>query len=191
MDNQHKIINFLGKNIPQSFTMHELSKTLHIPYASFHRTVKNIKDLLLIHPVGKSKTIQLNKDNPILKAHLTVASDEEKKEFLQNQPIIKKIVSEIDSKDILLLFGSYAKKTEHEKSDLDLLIINKDGKKSLSFSKYELLFKKKINPIFITVKEFQSMLRQKEENVGKQALKYHIILNNPAEFWECVFHAIN
>ncbi len=190
MDNVHKIIDFLGKNIFQSFTMRELSKILQIPYASFYRTIQDIKDLLIIQSVGKSKTIQLNKNNPVVKAYLTVASDEEKKEFLSSQPIINKIVNETDSKDILLLFGSYAKKTQHEKSDMDLLIINKNGKRSISFSKYELLFKKKINPLFVTEKEFQLMLKQKEENVGTQALKNHIILNNPARFWECVFYAV-
>ena len=35
------------------------------------------------------------------------------------------------------------------------------------------------------------MLKDKEENVGKQALKNHLILNNPEEFWGCVFNSIN
>ena len=70
------------------------------------------------------------------------------------------------------------------------MIINKEGKKDISFSKYELLFKTKINPIFITKKEFKLMLKDKEENIGKQALYDHIILNNPQEFWECVFNGI-
>jgi hypothetical protein len=30
------------------------------------------------------------------------------------------------------------------------------------------------------------MLEEKTENVGKQALNNHIILNNPKNFWECV-----
>ena len=68
------------------------------------------------------------------------------------------------------------------------LIINKDGKKTISFSKYEILFKKKINPIFITKPEFTQMLREKEENVGKQVLKKHIILYNPESFWGCVLN---
>jgi hypothetical protein len=34
------------------------------------------------------------------------------------------------------------------------------------------------------------MLKDKEENVGKQALYSHIILNNPEAFWECVFNGI-
>lgn len=147
-----------------------------------------MQDILLIDTVGKAKTIRLNRDNPTLKAYLTIASDEEKKEF--KQPIIKKIVSELKTNDVVLLFGSYAKGKETEKSDIDLLIINKDGKKSISFSKYEVLFEKKINPIFVTRQEFRKMLQDKEENVGKQAVKNHIVLNNQEEFWRLVLSAI-
>ena len=189
MDNKLKIINYLGKN-QKGYTMHELSRNLNIPYASFYRTVQQLKDLLLIEPVGKSKVLKLNMNNPVVKAHLTIASDEEKKEYLEKQPILKKITGELGTKDIVVLFGSYAKGKQTEKSDIDILIINKDGKKSISFSKYELLYKQKINPIFVTRKEFEKMLSDKEENVGKQALKSHIVLNNPEAFWACVLNGI-
>ncbi|MEK6886574.1 MAG: nucleotidyltransferase domain-containing protein [Nanoarchaeota archaeon] len=86
----------------------------------------------------------------------------------------------------MILFGSYAKKTQKETSDIDILIINKKGDKNISFSKYEVLFKKHINPIFITKEEFKNMINEKDENVGKQALRSHIILNNPEKFWEMV-----
>jgi predicted nucleotidyltransferase len=190
MDNKYKIINYLGKHLSERYTMHELSKELDIPYASFYRNIESMKDLLLIEEVGKSKVISLNKTNPIIKAHLIVSSDEERKDYLRKYPIINKIYQELKTGDIVVLFGSYAKKTHTEKSDIDLLIINKNGKKSISFSKYEILFKVKINPIFITQKEFKLMLKDKEENVGKQALYSHIILNNPEVFWWCVFNGI-
>ena len=190
MDNKLKIINYLGKQLGKHFTMHELSKFISIPYASFYRTVQGMNDVLEIEVVGKSKTIKLKTSNPIVKAYLTISSDEEKKEFLQRQPIIKKIAGELNSEAVVILFGSYAKGKESEKSDIDLLIINKDGRKSISFSKYELLFKKKINPIFITKKEFELMLKDKEENVGKQALKSNIILSHPEDFWGRVLDAL-
>ncbi len=190
MDNKLKIINYLGKNLENSFTMHELSLILKIPYASFYRTIQSMSDVLVMKTVGKSKTLKLNIKNPILKSHIIISSDEEKKEFLQKQPIIKKIYEELNTKDIVLLFGSYAKKKETEKSDIDLLIINKDGNKSISFSKYEVLFKKKINPIFITKNEFKQMLKNEEENVVKQALRNHIILNNGEEFWRFILNGI-
>jgi len=190
MDNKLKIINYLGKNHNRRFTMHELSKLASIPYASFYRTVQRMKDVLDVEIVGRSKTVSLKMNNPVVKAHLTVSSDEERKEFLQKQPIIKKISGELSTKDAVILFGSYAKGKETEKSDIDLLIINEEGKKSLSFSKYEVLFKKKINPVFVTVNEFKKMLNDKEENIGKQALKNQIILNNPEWFWGLVLNGI-
>ena len=150
MDNGLKIINYLGKNIKKSFTMHKLSKVLNIPYASFYRTIQRLTDILNIEIVGRAKTLRLNVHNPIVKAYLIISSDEDKKEFLPRHPILRKISSELNTKEVVVLFGSYAKGKESEKSDIDLLIINKEGKRSLSFSKYELLFKKKINPLFIT-----------------------------------------
>lgn len=190
MDNKHKIINHLGKHPGEKYTMHELSRELDIPYASFYRTIESIKDLLIIEEIGKSKIITLDKQNKVIKSHLVVSSDEERKEYLKRYPIIKKIYQELNTEDIVVLFGSYAKKTQTDKSDIDFLIINNNGKKTISFSKYELLFKIKINPIFITKKEFKLMLKDKQENVGKQALYNHIILNNPEGFWECVFNGV-
>ncbi len=190
MDNSLAIIDHLGKNKDRGYTMHELSALLNIPYATFYRTVLRMKELLLIETVGKAKIIRLNLGNPVIKAHLTVASDEAKQDYLKKQPIIRKLAGELHTKDTVVLFGSYAKGKETEKSDIDLLIINKNGKKSLSFSKYELLFRKRINPIFVTQKEFKKMLQDKEENVGKQALRNHIILNNQENFWRLVLDGV-
>lgn len=189
MDNKLKIINYLGKNIGKSFTMHELSSLIHIPYATFHRTISRMPGLIIKQKAGKANLIKLN-STPIIKSYLAVSSEEEKKEYLKKAPLISKISSETETKDIVILFGSYAKKTENEKSDIDIMVINKDGDKSLSFSKYETLFKKKINPIFITEKEFRQMMKEKEGNVGKQALSNHIILNNPERFWELALNGI-
>jgi predicted nucleotidyltransferase len=190
MDNKLNIINHLGKNWGKKFTMNELSKLLKIPYASFYRTIQEMKDLIIMETVGKAKTIKINTENKVIKSYLSIASEEEKKEYLKKQPIIKKITDDTETEDIILLFGSYAKKEHTEKSDIDIMIINKDGKKSISFYKFELLFKKEINPLTVTKKEFQQMLKEKEENVGKQALKNHIILKNPEKFWENVLNAV-
>lgn len=190
MNNISTIVGFLGKNREKLCTMHELSTLLKIPYATFYRQVRKIDDLLVLKTVGKSKVVELNWENPIIKAHLIVSSDEERKDFLLRQPFIKKIASELSTEDIVVLFGSYAKGKETEKSDIDVLVINSKGDKTISFSKYELLFKKKINPIFIMRSEFELMLKDKAENVGKQVLKNHIILHNPEKFWGCVLHAI-
>jgi predicted nucleotidyltransferase len=188
MDNKLKIVNYLGKHAGQAFTMHELSNAASIPYATLYRSLLKIKGLILIRAVGKAKVVSINQANPLIKPYLIISSAEEKEEFLRNQPILSKIAFELDTRDIVLLFGSYAKGNATDKSDIDILIINSQGKKSVSFNKYETLFGKKINPMYVAKSEFALMLKDKEENVGKQALKSHIILNNPEGFWERVLH---
>ncbi len=186
MDNKNKIVAYLGKKLEKRFTMHELSGILSIPYASFYRTVLKMKDLLVIESIGRAKVLSLNLENPVILGHLMIASDEERKEFLARERMISVIAREIKGKDIVALFGSYAKGNYSSRSDIDLLIISRKGRKTISFSKFEILFKKKINPIFVTKQEFKKMLKADEENLGKQVLKGHILLNNIEGFWESV-----
>lgn len=190
MDNTARIINQLGKHPTEAYTMHELSKILHIPYATFYRTVQRINDLINITPVGKAKTITL-KNNDITHAQLTIASHEEKKAHIKSNRLIKHLNEELpQTKDIILLFGSYAKGKETPQSDIDIMIINKKGESDLQLPKFTLLHDKEVNIMTFTEKEYASMLKGEEENVGKQALKGHIVLNNPKRFWELVLNAL-
>src|SRR3989338_8917414 len=127
MDNKLKIINYLGKHLNQSFTMLELSKATRIPYATFYRTIQEMTDLILFQTVGKAKTVTFNTKNAEVKSYLTISSAEEKKEFLEKHPFIKKIVGELNTTDIVVLFGSFAKGTQRQTSDIDILVINKKG----------------------------------------------------------------
>lgn len=184
MDNKLSLINFLGRHPGKSFTIRELSLQSRIPYATLHRTVVSIPELLTKNTIGKAIVVALNPHKEILKHYLIISSEEEKQEYLQTQPLIRKITLELPSADYTaLLFGSYAKRTQTAKSDIDLLIINRTGQKNPAFSRYETLFKVSINPIYFTIKEFREMLKSPEENVAKQALNDHIILYNPPLFW--------
>jgi len=179
MDNKLSIINYLGKHSEESFTMHQLSSILKIPYASFHRHVKQLSFLLITKSIGKAKIISLA-NNPIIPSYLAVSSFEEKNDYLKHNKLISLLSKEIITDSIVLLFGSYANNNFSDKSDIDLLII---GEKIRPFSSFELLHKKKVNPVCIKQSEFKEMLRKPDENVGKQAKKNHIVLNNPSSFW--------
>src|SRR3989338_7363629 len=71
---------------------------------------------------------------------------------------------------IVLIFGSYVKKTQAKNSDIDLCIIcdHKEKTKELIPLKLELHS--------FTTNEFDSMLKTKEENVGKEIVKNNLIL---------------
>src|SRR3989339_574731 len=73
MDNKLKIVSYLAKNQDRLFTMHELSKLVDIPYASFYRTIFKMKDILEIKNLGKSKIVQLYTANRIIQAYLSIA----------------------------------------------------------------------------------------------------------------------
>lgn len=186
MDNKLKILLYLAKN-RDSFTFHELSKLLSIPYATFYRTTKLMDDLINVQVKGKSKLISINWTEIVL-SYLAIASFEEKKEFMQKHQIIRRI--EQKAKEITLVFGSYAKGKQNKRSDIDVMIINEKGKKNNDFSDLELLYDVKINPIFFTKEEFVQMLTDKEENVCTQALNNHVLLSGFTEFWRLVVDGV-
>lgn len=187
MDNKLKILEFLARHRDDRFTMHELSRLISIPYATFFRATSKMNELIIKNKVGKATTIQINLENPIVKHYLIIASEQKAKDLAENHPLFKKIRTEVPKNDYsLILFGSYATGKQTKTSDIDLLIINKKGEKKPSFSKYETIFKVTINPIYVTEKEFKIMLMESGENIGKQALKDHIILYNPELFWNLV-----
>ena len=187
MDNEFRILNHLAKHYAETFTLRELSNTLKIPYATFYRTIQAMQDLISVESKGNSKLITLSW-NEITPSYLAIASYENCKEFLDKNLLIKKIAE--NAVPITVLFGSYAKGMQTERSDIDLLIITPTGKTTASFASDELLFKKKINPIIVTPEEFKEMLNDKEETVGKQALKDHILLSGADDFWRLVHDAV-
>ena len=95
-----------------------------------------------------------------------------------------------------VIFGSYASGKETKKSDLDILIILENKKQSDMMHKLiNNAFKlsdAEINPIVIGRKDFIEMLANKVKlNIGKEALKSHIILYGIERFWELVLEAKN
>ncbi len=190
MNNEQKLVLYLGKNFGQGFTTHNLSIKLDIPYATFYRLINRLRDseLLSFNKVGRAEVVSLNVENDIIVNYLAVSSDIERIKYLEEVKLISKIYESIvNCRDIVVLFGSYASKKFKKKSDVDILIINGDGKNSVSFYKYELLFDIKINPICVSRKEFVIMLKDNEENLGKQVLKNNIVLNKPNDFWRLVY----
>ncbi|MFP4195564.1 MAG: nucleotidyltransferase domain-containing protein [Candidatus Woesearchaeota archaeon] len=186
MDNKYKIILYLAKK-QDMFTLHELSRLTQIPYTSFYRTIQTMDDVVNIRTKGKSKLIKI-KWNEITRAYLTIASFEEKKEFLQQHTVMRKIDEK--ARDIAMVFGSYAKGNYTKHSDIDIMVINDDGKRTVRFSGIEMLYDIKVNPLFFSREEFLKMLQDDEENVGKQAMKDHVLISGFGEFWKLVEHEV-
>jgi len=188
MDNLLKLVQTLGKNINNEIPIRQLSKESKVPYTTAHRVVKNNKNLFNITQKGNIKLVSLNLKDNITKNYLILAERKETESFTKKQPQFKVMKDELPTGDFsLILFGSRAEGGGREKSDIDLSIINKDGKKNINFSKFELLFKVEINPIYLSNKEFKQMLKEEEQNLAKEIIKKHIILYGEEYFWNLIW----
>ena len=192
MDNLLKLVQTLGKNINNEIPIRQLSKESKVPYTTAHRLVKNNRNLFNITQKGNIKLCSLNLKDSITKNYLILAERKESDYFLKKEPQFKVLKDELPNKDYsLILFGSRAEGKGREKSDIDLCIINKDGKKNVNFSKFELLFKVEANPVYLSNKEFKQMLKEEEQNLAKEIIKKHIILYGEEHFWNLLWNNKN
>ena len=191
MNNLSKICWILGKNISLELSIREISQKAAVPYTTAYRLINKNKELFKIREQAGVKFCSLKLEDKIIKNYLAIAEREKTEEHLKKYPELFQLKKNLPIGDYtLILFGSRASEKQREKSDVDLCIINKDGKKNINFSSFETLYRLEVNPIFFTKREFIQMLKEKEVNVGKEILKNHIILYNENYFWEVVWNAI-
>ena len=188
MENLLKLIWILGKNIKNSLPIRQLAKDSEVPYATAYRTIEKNKNIFKIVKKGNIKLCSLNLEDSITKNYLILAERQQADFFIEKNPKISILKKELPKGDYAcVLFGSRAEEQQRKKSDMDICIINKDGSKNVKFSKYELLFKVDINPIYLAKKEFKAILKEKEHNLAKEIVKKHIILYGEEYFWDIVF----
>lgn len=109
--------------------------------------------------------------------------------------IIENIKNKIPTKFFaLLLTGSYAKKTQTKKSDLDIVIIcddDADPKKILAQISYESEMSiPKVHPYVFTKKQFLGMLLDDEENYGKETARHNFIFYGGSQYYSIINGAI-
>lgn len=184
MVNLFSLVQVLGKNSGDEMTLRQLSKEAKVPYTTTLRLVGANKSLFMINKKGNIRLVSLNFEDRITKNYLIIAERKERDRFLKDQPMFDALVKDIPKGEYsLVLFGSRAEGANRPKSDVDLCIINKDGRRDVRFSKIELIYQLEVNPFYFTAKEFKQMLKDKEHNVGKEILKKHIILHGEEYFW--------
>ena len=199
---QTKLLQLFDENFNSEFTINQISKKIGLDYAYVNREINKIikKEIISKKTVGNSNLCSLNLKNDEAIVLIFDYETSKKSVFYKKHKILKTyfldLFKEIKGFDIysFIIFGSYAKGKETEKSDLDILIVIEDKKKSdklhkiinNSFS----LSNVEISPMIIDRKDFVEMLANKIKlNVGKEALKNHIILHGIERFWELVLES--
>src|SRR3990167_5759308 len=186
------IIKFLIENKNEELNISSISKSLKMDYKNAYSIIKRLEmvSLIKIETFGQSSRVKLN---TMVHPLIFEAEFERRKEILKNKNLAVMLSSfkrAIKSRlYVLLLFGSYAKKTQTKSSDIDLMFICPDG--------LEDSFEKDINrtarsmplpwhPLGLSESQFIERANAKEPNVGQEALKNNVILYGIEQYYEMV-----
>jgi predicted nucleotidyltransferase len=155
-----------------------LSKLIDINHMTIKRKIELLEKENVVDYTyeGKNKVYFL-KETIESKEYQKIMENHKLIELIKKHPRIRIIVEKINKLDIdlAIIFGSYAKYLETEKSDIDLYIntTNKKLKQEIE------LIDSKLN---IKIGKFN-----KESLLIKEIIKYHIIIKGVDKFYELVY----
>jgi predicted nucleotidyltransferase len=186
-DNKFRIINLFRSNYLSHFHVREIAKLTKKNHVTLLPHLKSLeKDKILTSKIaGKNKVYSLNFNNIITKNYLTISESLKTTTFFENFFLIKKITQAIFDLNIqgtLILFGSYAKETFNEDSDIDIFYLGKITDNEIKhIKKAGRIYGKTINIKKSRLTNFESGLIKKDPLII-EIIKNHIILQNSEQF---------
>jgi len=186
------IVRFLIERKNEELNILKISKEVKMDYKNVYSIVKRLEkeSLVKLESFGQSSRVKL-----ISQVHPTIFEAEytRRNEVLKDKNLavmLNDFKNALKSKCyILLIFGSYAKKTQTRNSDIDLMFIVPDGKEELfekDIHKTTRLLPLPIHYLVFSEKQFLDMVNAKESNVGQEALKNNIILYGIESYYEMI-----
>lgn len=187
ISSKEKLLKYLIENKSPHSIM-AVSNAIAVDYKNTHNIVSELySEIILKEKIGNTNLIKIK-----LIPNQEIFSVENKRttKFLKANKKLELIKKDLEQVNypflIVLIFGSYAKRTKTKISDIDICIIcdNKERKKKL-MSKLELL-PLKLEIHTFTTDEFEQMLKTKEENLGKEIIKNNIILYGTENYYNLI-----
>jgi predicted nucleotidyltransferase len=191
-ETETEIIGLLLKSPLEAFTIRSISKIFEKQYSYAHRCIKRLekKKIIKVKTAGNSSQCRIDFENVELDS-LVAGSSYNKKQILSKTISLKVIEQQLkeglaDNFYICLLFGSYAKGMQKKDSDIDLMFLVDDEKKTDSFKKkvdsIVSSLEYKVHAIVSSVKWFYQMMAEKG-SVGNEAFKNSIVFHNPEAYY--------
>ncbi len=181
MKSEIKILKLLLSRKDEKFTIMKLSEHTGLNYRIAYEKAMLLAEegLISIAKAGNSRVCELTYN---FNSRIFEAEQVRKDELLKNKnlSVMYDSFKGISSKlFVLLLFGSYAKKTNTKFSDIDLMfIVPDDAEKRLDkeIQTIASTLPLKIHVSVFKESEFRAMNNSKEATVGSEAIKNNIIL---------------
>ena len=188
MNNKLKTLKLFVDNKDKKFTIKKASEALKINYRIAYEEIIDLEkeSLIKIAKIGNSKMCEFNYK---FNSKLVEIEEVRKIETLKNKDIYliyKRIKETKNAFYILVLFGSRVNKTSTKNSDIDLCLISDIPEVSKSVNTILSVTPLNIHLQEFTSKQFLSMIKSKEFNVGNEIIKNNIILYGIEGFYELV-----
>ncbi len=185
------IIKALLDHKDQELSIAHLSRLTHKEYKTTHTIIKRLEEnkLVTLQQFGKSYKVILNHT---AHPYLFEAEYIRREEILNDKNM--RVMLDYFKKGlktslyVLLLFGSYATKTQTKHSDIDLFFIAPDADKEFEKKVVSIahLIPLSLHVNVFTENEFISMKKSKEFTVGSEVIKKNIILYGIEAYYELI-----
>ncbi len=188
MDNEKlDILKLLIENKESEFSIRQIALKRKVNYKSAYNAVFKLKEEGIVDLISHGNTT-ICKFNQNFNDSVSIVEHARIMEFLKNKDfkVIHKRVSEINSQFILLLFGSYAKKSQTKHSDIDFLLISENPEQ---VNRQLNLIPLNIHLTHIKYADFIAMLKSKEFTVVSEALKYNLIFFGIEDYYRMINNA--
>jgi len=182
-----EILRLLIEHQEEDFSIRQIALQREINYKSAYQALQKLQKEKIVDFKKQGNTI-ICKFNQMLNDSVFTVEYSRQQDLLQDQnfKVLYNRFKAVNDQFIMLLFGSYAKKTKNKHSDIDLLCIMDNSE--LIETQVKLL-PLPIHLTTITYADFQTMLKSKEFTVVSEAVKRNIILFGIEDYYRMVNNA--
>ena len=173
-NNELEVVSLFRGGYNARFYLREISKLSKLPLKTCQNALSNLEKAKVLKSKreGKNKYFSLNLENIKTKSYLQQAEICQTDRFVEKYPQFKMFLKSLETNASIIVFGSFAKFTADQDSDLDLLVVSE---KKIELPFHLLPFKP--HEINMTEKTFLKAIDQ-QEDLMKEIEENHIILNN-------------
>ncbi|MBU0757727.1 MAG: nucleotidyltransferase domain-containing protein [Nanoarchaeota archaeon] len=179
-----EILKFLIMNKETKYSIRSISKIRDVNYKSAYLALHELEreGCVDIEKIGNTKLVRFNFN---FTESVFLVEYEKREELIKKKDfkVIYESLAKLPFSYIVLLFGSYAKKTQSKGSDIDLMTIGGEEKEILSKIR---LFPLNIHHTNLTETEFNIMARSKDFTVVSESMKNNIILIGIEEYYRLI-----
>lgn len=184
-----RIVGLYNDNYAKSLHLREIARKTKTDVNTAYPQLNKLAEMNILSSTmkGKNKEYVLNLDNIITKYYLTMAEIFTAIVYLQKNFVIKKVMTEIESKvdGPLILFGSFVKGGHTKESDIDMFVIGQKNIDKMIFRLKDLVGHE-INIKVANQSKFVNGLKNKDPLIS-EVISNHIILKGADKFCDIMW----